>query len=185
MSKSGRPSASSEHVRLRMVGQRRRDTALELTYRRALFRLGLRYRVDHRIPPLRRRADIAFTRWKVATFLDGCFWHMCPLHASLPKNNGEWWSDKLRANVRRDRHTDDELTTQGWRVVRIWEHESVPDGIDRIFTALQGAGMAPRPITVDASGHLPEQRTRIVRRETAAHPDDVSTNGLDERIVEP
>jgi DNA mismatch endonuclease (patch repair protein) len=77
-----------------MLDQRRRDTALELAYRRTLFAAGLRYRVDHRIAPLRRRADIAFTRWRVAVFLDGCFWHSCPLHATLPKANREWWREK-------------------------------------------------------------------------------------------
>lgn len=137
-----------------MLDQRRRDTALEIAYRRELFAAGLRYRVDHRIEPLRRRADIAFTRWRVAVFLDGCFWHSCPLHATLPKANREWWQVKLQANVARDRHTDEVLTSQGWRVVRIWEHERVPDGIAKILDALAAAGMSGRAA---ASGRPAEQ----------------------------
>ena len=133
-----------------MLAQRRRDTALELAFRRALFAAGLRYRVDHRIAPLRRRADIAFTRWRVAVFLDGCFWHSCPLHATMPKANREWWREKLQANVTRDRHTDDVLAGQGWRVVRIWEHDNVPDGAGRILGVLAAAGMPQRAAT--ASG---------------------------------
>lgn len=78
-------------------------------------------------------------------FLDGCFWHSCPLHATLPKANRDWWEDKLRTNVARDRHTDEVLASQGWRVVRIWEHEPVPDGIAKILGALTAAGMPRRP----------------------------------------
>jgi len=137
-----------------MLDQRRRDTALELSYRRALFGMGLRYRVDHRIPPLRRRTDIAFTRWRVAVFLDGCFWHSCPIHASLPKSNREWWREKLEANVVRDRHTDSTLTARGWSVVRIWEHEPVSEGIEKILSSLLAAGMPP---IAGSSGDVPEQ----------------------------
>ena len=55
---------------------------------------------------MRRRADIVFSRARVAVYVDGCFWHSCPQHASVPKNNRDWWIDKLEANVRRDRDTD-------------------------------------------------------------------------------
>lgn len=134
------PLVSSAHVRERMRSQRRRDTAPEMMYRRALFSLGLRYRVDLRIPPLRRRGDIVFTRWKVVVFVDGCFWHVCPIHGSLPKANREWWAAKLEANVDRDRETDRLLSMAGWRVVRIWEHESPQLALRRILAALNAAG---------------------------------------------
>ena len=121
-----RPSASSPTIRRRMQNQRRRDTAPEIALRKELHRLGFRFRVDH--PVLRgvlRRADIAFTRARVAVFVDGCFWHSCPVHGTSPKANAEWWRDKLAANVRRDRATDDALRAAGWEVVRIWEHSDV------------------------------------------------------------
>ena len=106
-----------------MTTQRRRDTGLELTVRRALFALGLRYRVDAPILGLRRRADILFVSARVAVFVDGCFWHACPLHVTWPAANAAWWRAKLLANRRRDRDTDRRLAAVGWKVVRVWEHE--------------------------------------------------------------
>ena len=110
-----------------MSRQRRRDTSPELLIRRQLHRKGLRYRVDLPVPGLpRRRADITFTRARIAVFVDGCFWHACPLHGSMPKRNGDWWAEKLKRNIARDRETDAHLTAIGWRVLRFWEHED-PD----------------------------------------------------------
>lgn len=109
-----------------MERQARRDTKPELELRRTVWRLGLRYRVDFAPIPGRRRADLVFTRAKVAVYLDGCFWHSCPNHATIPKANREWWVEKLEANVRRDRDTDQRLAEAGWTVVRVWEHEA-PD----------------------------------------------------------
>lgn len=102
----------------------RKDTGPEILVRRALHRLGLRYRVNYRGLP--GTPDIAFTRARIALFVDGCFWHMCPEHGVLPKANREWWSDKLLANVERDRRKDDELAATGWLPVHIWEHDD-PD----------------------------------------------------------
>lgn len=72
---------------------------------------------------MRRTIDIAFTRVKVAVFLDGCFWHGCPLHATSPKASEEWWLAKLDRNVTRDAETVEHLESQGWTVLRFWEHE--------------------------------------------------------------
>ena len=126
-----RPSASSAEAELRMKSQRRRDTTAETALRKELFARGLRYRVDFRVVG-RRRVDVALTRAKVAVFVDGCFWHRCPEHGTIPKANRDWWIAKLEANERRDRATDEQLTTMGWTVLRVWEHESVADAADRI-----------------------------------------------------
>lgn len=121
-----RPAASSPDALRRMQRQRRRDTKPEMELRRELHRLGLRYRVDHPIvPSVRRRADVAFVRARVAVFVDGCFWHSCPLHATQPKSNAEWWTSKLAANRERDHDTDARLVAAGWTSVRIWEHEDM------------------------------------------------------------
>lgn len=121
-----------------MQRQARRDTAAELAIRREVWRRGLRYRVDAApIPGLRRRADLVFTRARVAVYVDGCFWHRCPVHATSPKSNSEWWREKLDANVRRDRDTDRRLTEAGWNVIRIWEHEDAIAGADRIEAAVR------------------------------------------------
>ncbi|MBF6188347.1 MULTISPECIES: very short patch repair endonuclease [Nocardia] len=129
----------------RMSRQRRTGSAPELALRRELHRRGLRYFVDR--APLRgqrRRADVVFPRRKLAVYVDGCFWHRCPQHATDPKNNGRWWADKLAGNVARDRATDEALRAAGWQVVRVWEHEDPIAAADRVQAALS-AEPAPGP----------------------------------------
>lgn len=110
----------------RMSHQRTRDTEPEMLLRRELHRRGLRYRVDASLPGLpRRRADILFTRARVAVFVDGCFWHGCPEHKTAPTTNGAWWAAKLARNIERDRETDAHLTSLRWTVLRVWEHEDI------------------------------------------------------------
>lgn len=118
------PEPSSLSASTRMRATRKRDTAPEVALRKLLHAQGLRYRVDVQPEPfLRRRADIVFRRHKLAVFVDGCFWHRCPLHGTSPKSNSNWWRDKLDANVVRDRSTDRLLSEAGWTVLRFWEHE--------------------------------------------------------------
>lgn len=132
MASSDRPS-TDPRTRARMSRQRRRDTAPEMALRRELHRRGLRFFVDRApIAGMRRRADLVFPRRRVAVYVDGCFWHRCPLHATAPKNNAQWWDEKLAANVRRDRDTDARLTDAGWTVVRVWEHEDATTAADRV-----------------------------------------------------
>ena len=119
-------------TRRRLENQRQRDTAPEVQLRRELHRRGLRYRVDHPIPLPRRRADIVFAGQRVAVFVDGCYWHGCPEHATAPKNNADWWRRKLDANVARDRDTDRRLEMAGWLVIRVWEHEESSEAADRV-----------------------------------------------------
>ncbi|MDA8286331.1 MAG: very short patch repair endonuclease [Actinomycetota bacterium] len=102
----------------------RRDTAAECAVRSELHRRGLRYFVDRRVvPDTRRRVDIVFPQRKIAIFVDGCFWHSCSMHRSVPRANRDWWVAKLAANERRDRETDAQLEDAGWTVLRFWEHE--------------------------------------------------------------
>lgn len=124
----------------RMRAQRRRDTAPELALRRELHRRGVRYYVDRApVKGVRRRADLVFPRRKVAVYVDGCFWHSCPQHATFPKNNAQWWAEKLAGNVTRDRDTDTRLTDAGWTVVRVWEHENPVVAANRVQEALDDA----------------------------------------------
>lgn len=117
----------------------RRDTAPEMAVRRELHRRGLRYRVDAPLPLLRRRrADILFARARVAVFIDGCFWHHCPLHGVMPKSNNQWWSDKLAANRLRDDDTDAHLLSMGWHPLRFWEHEDPQHVADVIEAQVRG-----------------------------------------------
>jgi DNA mismatch endonuclease (patch repair protein) len=73
---------------------------------------------------------------KVAVNVDGCFWHSCPLHATQPRNNADWWAAKLAANVDRDRNTDARLTEAGWVIVRVWEHQTPLEAADLVEQAL-------------------------------------------------
>lgn len=121
-----------------MERQPRRDTKPEVAVRREVWRRGLRYRVDVApIQGLRRRADMVFRRARVAAYVDGCFWHRCPQHATTPKANRGWWTDKLSTNVKRDRDTDHQLEQAGWSVVRVWEHEDPEEAADRIVRQVQ------------------------------------------------
>jgi DNA mismatch endonuclease Vsr len=69
------------------------------------------------------KPDFVFPKAKLAVFLDGCFWHCCPLHSQMPKRNRLWWRNKLTANAARDARNTADLRSTGWRVVRIWEHD--------------------------------------------------------------
>jgi DNA mismatch endonuclease, patch repair protein len=118
-----------------MSRARRQDTAPELDLRRVLHSRGLRYRVHRPLPSDRRRKiDIAFVREKVAVFVDGCFWHACPQHGTMPVSNNEFWREKLAKNRRRDGETTALLTEAGWSVVRVWEHEDPVEAADRVET---------------------------------------------------
>ncbi|MEU7479145.1 very short patch repair endonuclease [Lentzea sp. NPDC042327] len=127
------PLETAPGVRARMSKQKSRDTQIEIELRRALFAAGLRYRVHRRpLKSVRREADIVFTGAKVAVFVDGCFWHGCPEHATWPRNNAEFWRTKIETNRRRDLDTDAKLTDAGWLAVRVWEHEDAAAAAARV-----------------------------------------------------
>jgi DNA mismatch endonuclease (patch repair protein) len=116
-------SSSLEATR-RMQRVRQKNTSAESAIRRALHARGLRYRIH--VPVLgrpRRIADIAFSGLRIAVFVDGCFWHGCPLHATWPRKNAEFWRAKILANQARDLDTDERLRAKGWTVLRVWSHE--------------------------------------------------------------
>lgn len=115
------PTPLSEQVSRQMSAMPSRDTNTEKALRRELHSRGLRYRTHFKMLP--GKPDIAFTRARIAIFVDGCFWHRCPDHGTAPKNNKEWWADKLDANVARDRRNDVDLQRLGWVAVHVWEHE--------------------------------------------------------------
>ncbi|HEY0696549.1 MAG TPA: very short patch repair endonuclease [Micromonospora sp.] len=108
----------------------RASTKPELAIRRELHRRGLRFRLH--VPTLPGRPDVAFTRARVAVFVDGCFWHRCPEHGVLPRNNREWWKAKLDRNVQRDAEKDGALANLGWYPLHVWEHETPAHAADRI-----------------------------------------------------
>lgn len=69
------------------------------------------------------KPDFTFWKQRVVVFVDGCFWHGCPVHATKPKNNVEFWEKKLGKNKERDQFVTAQLAKKNWKVIRIWEHE--------------------------------------------------------------
>jgi DNA mismatch endonuclease, patch repair protein len=130
---SPRPTPKSAVVSAQMKRMPRSGTGPELAVRRALHRRGLRYRVSPRDVP--GRPDLVFTRARLAVFIDGCFWHACPEHGTLPKNNREWWEAKFVGNRERDRRKDRLLEEDGWMVLHFWEHEDVLSVADTVVAA--------------------------------------------------
>jgi DNA mismatch endonuclease (patch repair protein) len=133
------PKASSPGRSANMRAIRRTDTKPELALRRALHRLGYRFRKDYRLDLAtgrRVRPDIVFTRRRIAVFVDGCFWHACPEHGSKPAVNQGYWNPKLQRNTERDRAADAALELAGWQVVRLWEHVPLDDAVTAVVAAL-------------------------------------------------
>ena len=130
--------ASSDAARKTMQGNRGRDTRAELAVRRLVHAAGLSYRVNARPEPdLRRTADLLFTRVRVAVFIDGCYWHGCPEHFSVPATNLDYWSTKISQNQARDLETTALLAARGWPVRRFWEHEPPTTVAERIAELVQ------------------------------------------------
>ena len=96
-----------------------RDTSPEMALREALWHSGMRYRVQYG----KEKIDIAFPSKKVAVFVDGCFWHSCPIHGHNPKSNLGYWKPKLEKNIERAKEKDARLKNSGWEVLHFWEHD--------------------------------------------------------------
>lgn len=121
-----------------MQSVRQKNTSAESAVRRELHARGIRYRIH--VPVLikpRRIADLAFRGLRVAVFVDGCFWHGCPLHGTWPKENAGFWHAKIVANQQRDRDTDERLRAEGWEVIRVWAHEEPEGAAERIAHILE------------------------------------------------
>jgi DNA mismatch endonuclease (patch repair protein) len=132
-----------------MQANRRADTKPETKLRSALHRLGYRFRKDLLLrlaEGVRVRPDIVFTARKVAVFVDGCFWHVCPEHGRQPRTNEWYWTPKLRRNMERDRIVNAALDQAGWCVVRLWEHEPLEVAVASVLNAVQ-----PVPHTGDGT----------------------------------
>jgi len=118
------PTPKNEMVSRTMGANRSKETAPEVLLRKALWKTGLRgYRKNWRNAP--GRPDIAFPGKKIAIFVNGCFWHHCPVcRFPIPKNNRAFWLNKFKANKKRDTKKKKELEMLGWKVVVFWEHET-------------------------------------------------------------
>ncbi|NJP46054.1 very short patch repair endonuclease [Actinacidiphila epipremni] len=130
--------ASSPGRRRNMQANRARDTGPELAVRKLLHAQGFRYRVHYApLPSIRRRADIVFTRQRIAIFIDGCFWHNCPEHGHPVTVNSDYWNPKLARNHERDTETNFLLRTNGWLVLRFWAHEDAMEVCKKIASSVR------------------------------------------------
>jgi len=139
---SRRPLSRSEQ----MARIRGTDTGPEMRLRSALWAAGLRFRV-HAATPV-GRPDVVFPGRQLAIFIDGCFWHGCPLHYVRPRSRLDHWEGRLRANVDRDRRQTLELESLGWRVMRVWEHEvyeNLAEVVQRVRQVLESSALDPSP----------------------------------------
>ena len=107
-----------------------KNTKPELQLRKALWARGLRYRVH---AALIGRPDIVFPRQRLAIYVDGCFWHGCPIHGTNPVTNADFWENKIKGNIERDRQVTSQLTKLGWIVIRIWGHE-IKECLDKVIS---------------------------------------------------
>lgn len=107
----------------------------------ALIRFFRAYRITgwRRHRPVFGKPDFVFSKLRVAVFVDGCFWHGCPNHSNLPANNREFWRRKLAANKIRDRRVARTLRSNGWQVMRIWEHELTLKNEGRLLGRIERA----------------------------------------------
>ena len=113
--------------RIRSRGNQATELALAKLFRRNKI-TGWRRQAEVRILKsggriFRVRPDFIFLKLKLAVFVDGCFWHGCPRHATQPKNNRAFWKKKLSRNKARDRMVNRTLRQRGWIILRVWEHE--------------------------------------------------------------
>lgn len=130
------PSPTNDTVSKVMKANKGRDTGPELLLRRALRETGWPgYRVNWKVPG---RPDIAYPGRKVAIFVNGCFWHRCPIcNLPSPKSNVEFWKTKFEKNVERDRRKSIELNEMGWTVITVWECQIKKDVNSVVDTIVQ------------------------------------------------
>lgn len=143
-----------------MRSVRRSGTDIELRLRRALWRQGVRYRVNRRIAGT--RPDLTIGPAMIAVFVDGCFWHGCPRHWKLPWTNPDFWQRRVDRNAARDRADDGKLREADWRVLRFWACELKPDISEAV--AIIRAEMNRTPAAERSNGGQPA-RKRLHRPE--------------------
>jgi DNA mismatch endonuclease (patch repair protein) len=123
-----------------MQANRSFDTTLEALLRSELHKRGLRFRKHVNVHgSVKCRADIIFRRAQICVFVDGCYWHGCPKHFRTPRVNSAWWNEKIADNRQRDRRKSAALRRQGWKVIRIWEHQLSPKGVARVAESIEAS----------------------------------------------
>lgn len=113
---------------------------LEDLVTKELWKRGIRFRKN--VKELFGKPDIAIKKYKVVIFIDSCFWHVCPIHGNVPKSNEAYWGTKLEKNQKRDIEVTKYYIENGWRILRIWEHEIKEDinsVLDKVVDTIKAA----------------------------------------------
>ncbi|MCY8698783.1 very short patch repair endonuclease [Bacillus spizizenii] len=104
-----------------MKAVKSKNTKIEKVVSKEIWRRGIRFRKN--VKNLKGKPDIAIKKYKIVIFIDSCFWHGCPLHGRIPKSNVEFWNNKIKRNIERDKSINQYYTRKGWNILRIWEHD--------------------------------------------------------------
>jgi DNA mismatch endonuclease, patch repair protein len=132
-------TVSKEQRRKNMQAIKSRSK-LEDVVTKELWKRGIRYRKN--VKSLLGKPDIAIKKYKIAVFIDSCFWHGCPLHGNMPKSNIGYWKRKLERNKERDKEVNMHYAEKNWHVLRIWEHEIKKDlnqVVEKIVNLIESA----------------------------------------------
>ncbi len=114
-----------------------KNTKPEIYLRHELSKRGYKYRINHKISETNIRPDLVFVSKRICIFVDGCFWHGCPVCYESPKTNSLFWKNKIKRNKQRDVEQVRYLRKHGWKVIRIWEHElKRPSSVNKILRIL-------------------------------------------------
>lgn len=130
------PSATNEHVRKTMQGNTKKDTSIEVLFRKALWHKGIRYRKNCR--NILGTPDIAIKKYRLAVFCDGDFWHGKDLHNI--KSHKKFWDEKIKRNRERDLEYTIRLRDEGWTVLRFWESDirgNVDGCVDKVLEVIR------------------------------------------------
>lgn len=121
---------------------RAKETGIEILFRKALWKAGFRYRKN-----VRRyfgTPDIVLKKYKTVIFIDSCFWHGCKKHGTMPKTRRTFWENKIERNTERDKKVIRYYKKEGWKVIRIWEHEIKKNIAKTTDTAIKKFGFGKR-----------------------------------------
>lgn len=129
---------SPEQRKLNMSRIRAKNTGPEVKLRKMLSAEGIRgYRIHYKLPG---KPDIVFTKKKIVIFIDGCFWHKCPVCFKVPETRKDFWMKKIQSNIDRDKKVNEQLKDGGWTILRFWEHDirKKPDAIVQKIAEMTG-----------------------------------------------
>lgn len=111
------------------------DSAIEIIFRKELWKSGFRYRKNSY--KYFGKPDVVLKKYKAVIFIDSCFWHGCSKHLRMPSSNKDYWSSKIERNIERDKEVGNFYKSQKWKIIRIWEHDL--SRLDRVILKLKSS----------------------------------------------